>query len=42
MERFIARIKQFRRTATCYEKLVAHCYPIVTLAAPAIWLRELA
>lgn len=40
VERFFTRIKQFRRMATRYEKLVAHCLAIVTLAAIVTWLRE--
>ncbi len=39
---FFARIKQFRRMATLYEKLASHYLAIVTLAATVIWLRELA
>ena len=42
VERFFARIKQFRRMATRYEKLAVHYLAIVTLAATVIWLRELA
>jgi len=42
VERFFARIKQFRRMATRYEKLADHYLAIVTLAATLIWLRELA
>lgn len=42
VERFFARIKQFRRMATRYEKLARHYLAIVTLAATVIWLRELA
>lgn len=42
VERFFARIKQFRRIATRYEKLAVHYLAIVTLAAVVIWLRELA
>jgi len=42
VERFFARIKQFRRMATRYEKLANHYLAIVTLAATVIWLRELA
>ena len=42
VERFFARIKQFRRMATRYEKLADHYLAIVTLAATVIWLRELA
>ena len=42
MERFLTRIKQFRRMATRYEKLARHDLAIVTLAATVIWLRELA
>jgi len=42
VERFFARIKQFRRMATRYEKLALHYLAIVTLAAVVIWLRELA
>ena len=42
VERLFARIKQFRRLATRYEKLAAHYLAIVTLAATVIWLRELA
>ena len=41
-DRFCARIKQFRRMATRYEKLSDHDLAIVTLAAAVIWLRELA
>jgi transposase len=42
VERFFARIKQFRRMATGYEKFARHYMAIVTLAATVIWLRELA
>ena len=42
VERFFARIKQFRRMATRYEKLARHYLAIVTLAATVIWLREIA
>lgn len=37
MERFFARIKQFHRMASRYEKLAVHYLAIVTLAATAIW-----
>ena len=42
VERFFARVKQFRRMATRYEKLARHYLAIVTLASIVIWLRELA
>ncbi len=42
VERFFARIKQFRRRATRYEKLAEHYLAIVTLTATVIWLRKLA
>jgi transposase len=42
VERFFARIKQFRRMATRYEKLADHYLAIVTMAAAVIWLRALA
>jgi putative transposase len=37
VERFFARIKQFRRMASRYEKLAVHYLAITTLAAMAFW-----
>lgn len=42
VERFLARIRQFRRMATLYEKLPLHDLAIGTPAAVGSWLRELA
>ncbi len=39
IERFFNRLKQFRRVATRYDKLLANFMGFVKLAAIAIWLR---
>ncbi|EIZ79501.1 putative transposase [Novosphingobium sp. Rr 2-17] len=39
VERFFAKLKQFRRVATRYDKLLANFMGFVKLAAIAIWLR---
>lgn len=39
IERFICKLKQFRRVATRYDKLLANFMGFVKLAAIAIWLR---
>jgi putative transposase len=41
IERFFNKLKQFRRVATRYDKLLANFMGFVKLAAIAIWLREL-
>jgi transposase len=38
VERFFARLKQFRRVATRYDKLMARFTSFVQLAAVCIWL----
>jgi len=38
VERFFARIKQFRRIATRYDKLVERFRSFVELAAAYVWL----
>jgi putative transposase len=39
MERFFNKLKQFRRVATRYDKLLANFMGFVKLAAIAIWLK---
>ena len=39
IERFFIKLKQFRRVATRYDKLLANFMGFVKLAAIAIWLR---
>ncbi|QQV58209.1 transposase (plasmid) [Ralstonia syzygii subsp. celebesensis] len=39
VERFFARIKQFRRIATRYDKLAQRFSAFVSIAAAFIWLR---
>ena len=39
IERFFAKLKQFRRVATRYDKLLVNFMSFVKLAAIAIWLR---
>jgi len=39
VERFFAKLKQFRRVATRYDKLLVNFMGFVKLAALAIWLR---
>lgn len=39
IERFFNKLKQFRRVATRYDKLVANFMGFVKLAAIAIWLK---
>ena len=39
IERFFTKLKQFRRVATRYDKLLANFMGFVKLAAIAIWLR---
>lgn len=39
VERFFAKLKQFRRVATRYDKLLANFMGFVKLAAIAIWLK---
>ena len=39
IERFFNKLKQFRRVATRYDKLLANFMGFVKLAALAIWLR---
>lgn len=39
VERFFNKLKQFRRVATRYDKLLANFMGFVKLAAIAIWLR---
>jgi len=39
IERFFAKLKQFRRVATRYDKLLANFMGFVKLAAIAIWLK---
>lgn len=39
VERFFAKLKQFRRVATRYDKLLANFMDFVKLAAIAIWLK---
>jgi transposase len=38
VERFFARLKQFRRVATRYDKLAARFASFIELAAAYIWL----
>ena len=39
IERFFARIKQFRRVATRYDKLASRFMSFVLLAASMLWLK---
>lgn len=39
IERFFSKLKQFRRVATRYDKLLANFMGFVKLAAIAMWLR---
>jgi transposase len=39
IERFFARLKQFRRVATRYDKLASRFGSFVALAASVLWLR---
>jgi putative transposase len=39
IERFFNKLKQFRRVATRYDKLLANFMGFVKLAAVALWLR---
>jgi putative transposase len=39
IERFFSMLKQFRRVATRYDKLLANFMGFVKLAAIAIWLK---
>ena len=39
IERFFNKLKQFRRVATRYDKLLANFMGFVKLAAIAIWLK---
>ena len=39
IERFFAKLKQFRRVATRYDKLIVNFMGFVKLAAIAIWLK---
>ena len=39
IERFLSKLKQFRRVATRYDKLLVNFVGFVKLAAIAIWLR---
>lgn len=39
IERFFSKLKQFRRVATRYDKLLVNFMGFVKLAAIAIWLR---
>lgn len=39
IERFFNKLKQFRRVATRYDKLLANFMGLVKLAAIAIWLK---
>jgi putative transposase len=41
IERFFNKVKQFRRVATRYDKLLANFMGFVKLAAIAIWLKQL-
>jgi putative transposase len=41
IERFFNKLKQFRRVATRYDKLLANFMGFVKLAAIAIWLKSL-
>lgn len=41
IERFFNKLKQFRRVATRYDKLLANFMGFVKIAAIAIWLKEL-
>ena len=40
IERFFNKLKQFRRVATRYDKLLANFMGFVKLAAIAIWLKS--
>ena len=39
VERFFSKLKQFRRVATRYDKLISHFRGFVIIAAIVIWLR---
>ena len=39
VERFFCKLKQFRRVATRYDKLLVNFMGFVKLAAVAIWLK---
>lgn len=39
IERFFARLKQFRRVATRYDKLVSRFASFIALAASVLWLK---
>lgn len=39
VERMFARLKQFRRVATRYDKLISHFRGFVLIAAIVLWLR---
>ena len=39
IERFFAHLKQFRRVATCYDKLASRFMSFVLLAASTLWLK---
>ena len=39
IERCFNKLKQFRRIATCYEKLAANFLAMIKLATVRIWLR---
>ncbi len=39
IERFFCKLKQFRRVATRYDKLLANLMGFVKLAAIALWLK---
>ncbi len=39
IENLFARLKQFRRIATRYEKLALHFAGMITLACIVVWLR---
>ncbi|GJE37725.1 transposase [Methylobacterium persicinum] len=39
VERCFAKLKQFRRVATCYDKLPLNFLGFITLAAIVIWLK---
>ncbi len=41
IERFFAKLKQFRRVATRYDKVLINFMGFVKLAAMAIWLKQL-
>jgi transposase len=39
VERFFSKLKQFRRVATRYDKLIGHFRGFVLIAAIVLWLR---